>query len=249
LAGTIVKIVTPSAGWLTVTNPSDAVPGTLEETDTELRARQQLSTSATAQSVVGSIYSGIINLDGVTYCRVYQNITLEVDSRGIPAKSVAAVVTGGSHSDITDVIFNKLPAGCDTHGGVEVNKIDAQGVEYTIRYTEAVEVEIHCAVSVQVVNQAVWPSDGAARIKAAIVSFAQSGAAALNIASGFDRDGYVPGESVYASELFTPVNSVQGVRILSLKVGTTPAPAADFVTVDWDEIAAFDASRITVTVS
>jgi uncharacterized phage protein gp47/JayE len=46
--GTLTKIVTPTPGWQSVTNPAAAVPGAPIETDPQLRVRQGNSTSLPA---------------------------------------------------------------------------------------------------------------------------------------------------------------------------------------------------------
>ena len=106
-AGTLIKIVTPQDGWQTVTNISDAVAGTNEETETELRARRNVSTSGTAVAIIESVYSSLRSLENVTAVRVYQNITLTTDANGVPSKSIAAVVQGGTDADIANVLWLK----------------------------------------------------------------------------------------------------------------------------------------------
>lgn len=248
LAGTLVKIVTPVPGWTAVTNPTDGVVGTYAETDTELRARQQNSTSATAQTIIESIYSALVNLDGVTYCRVYQNITLAVDSRGIAAKSVAVVIVGGDDNEIAESIFNRLPL-ADTYGSTTVNLTDAQGVTYPIRFSRPQQVDVYVSIAVTVVNTSVWPADGAAKIKAAIVTFAQQGARGLGIQSGYDQNGFVVGENVYSSDLYVAIGSVLGIKVTSVTVGVAPNPVGSEVIIEWDQVAAFDSANITVAVS
>lgn len=232
-AGTVVKIVTPVAGWTGVTNGADATPGSEEETDAELRLRQQDSTTLPASSIVESIYSGVIDLDGVTYCRVFQNIELATDSRGIPAKSIAPVVVGGVDADIGQVLFERVPT-CSTFGTTTETITDVQGIDYDMKFTRPANVNVWVEVDVEIVDAALWTGDGAARIEAAILAFAAT--------------EYVPGTAVYASELYCPVNEVDGIKITSLTVGSVSPAVDDSVAIDWNEIAAFDSARIDVTV-
>jgi uncharacterized phage protein gp47/JayE len=234
-AGTVVKILTPVAGWTAVTNPTAATIGSYEETDTALRARQQNSTAYPSQSIIEGIYAGLANIDAVTYARVYQNIELTTDSRGIPAKSVAAVVVGGASADIGDALFKKVPAGVATYGAETETIIDAQGIEYDMAYTIPSDIPVYIATTVQVVNSALWTGDGVARIKAAILEYA--------------AEQYLPGTSVFASELCTPINTVKGIKITSTFVGASSPASADEVLIAWGEIATFDAANISVTVS
>lgn len=245
--GTLTRILSPLSGWSGVTNLVEASPGTLEETDTELRLRQQASTALPARSVIESIYAGVLDLDGVSYCRVYQNNTLtDPDARGIPAKSVAVIVVGGENAEIAETIFNRLPAGAGVHGTTTETVYDEMGTGYDIKFTRPTPVTVPVDIEATIIHPDLFPDDGEDRIKAAIVAFAESGASVLGIASGFDQNGYIPGESVYASELYLPVMSVPGIVITVLTVGD---PAAASVAIAWDEIASITADDITVTVA
>jgi len=248
----LVKIMTPISGWTAVTNTSEASLGTYEETDEELRARQQISTSATAQTIIEAISSGIGELAGVEFVKMYQNITLLEDDRGIPAKCIAPVVQGGDDDEIAQVLYQKLAAGgADSFGSTEVSIVDNQGIPYTLRFTRPAAVDIYIEVELTVVNENVWPTNGEDLIKAAIIAWASLGASGLNISSAtqYDQDGYLPGQSVYATELMIPCYSVGGVQINSIVIGTTESPSGSEVVIDWDEVATFDSANITVTVN
>lgn len=249
-ANTITRILTPYDGWLGVINPQAITTtlGTAAETDSELRTRQQYSTQVLSVTLIEGVYGAIRALEGVEYCRVYQNITLETDVRGIPAKAICAVVQGGTSEAIAEELWQKASA-FELYGSTEVTRTDAQGINYTMRFQRPTEVPVHIAITLSVINATLWPSNGPDLIKAQILAYAQGGAGALGVPAGWDRDGWVVGESVYASELYTPVNSIPGVAITALAVGTAPEPAAASVMIEWDEVATFDSANITVTVN
>lgn len=248
-AGTLTKIVTPISGWASVTNATDASIGRVEETDDELRQRQQISTDATSRSLVDDIYANIIGLSGVSLCRIYVNSTLTTDGRSIPAKSIACLVSGGVDADIAQILFQQTPLGIGYYGNVTVNKNDVMGNTYPISFLRPTATNIYVAITVLVVNSNIWPADGSTQIKNAIMKYVAGGAGALGITSGFERDGFLPGEGVYSGELYTPVNSVPGIRVTALYVGTAASPSGSSVAITWDHIAVFDTSRITVTVN
>lgn len=248
LAGTLTNIITPYPGFNTITNPSDATPGTAEENDIQLRGRQQNSTMTTSSSLVESVYSALLNLNGVTYARVYQNITSATDSRGIPAKSIAAVVSGGSNADIAQVLWLKASA-FPQYGTTTVPVEDSQGFSYDMSFIRPTEVPVYVAVAVTVVNASMWPADGADRIKAAILAYATGGSTALGVTPDWGKDGWTIGENVYASELYVPVNSVPGAQITSILLDTVSPPAATSVAIAWNEVSQFLSANITVTVS
>ncbi len=248
LANTLVKIMTPVAGWSSVTNVVDATTGTLEETDSELRIRQQDSTSATGASVVDALYSSLLSLPDVTFVRVYENKTLSEDNRGIPGKTVAVVIIGGDDEEISKIIFQKQAIGMATFGTTVTEQKDAQGILYAILFSRPIEIEIFVKVHVVVVDTALWTDDGPDRIRAAILAYAAGDTLSLGIVSGFDMDGYAPGDKVYASELYVPVNSVRGTQIRSVQVGTQFPADAQTVMIEWNEIGSFASATIEVEV-
>jgi len=241
LAGTLVKIVTPTSGWTAVTNSADATPGTSEETDTALRTRQQYSTSTAGFRQIDSIVSGLLNLADVLFVTVLENNTLITDANGIPGKSIAAVVLGGDDTAIAEELFSKTPIGIRYLGTTDVVVTDSQGLEYQISFNRPVAVPITIDVTVTVIDTALWPVDGADLIKQAILSYAQFGVATT---------GFAPGDDIIRTRLYTPVNTVQGHQVDALQISRDGGPVLNQnITIDWNEIASFDSSFITVTVA
>ena len=246
VSGSLVKILTPVSGFNTVTNTSDSTGGTADETDAALRARQQLSTSKTASSIIDSIFAVLSNIEDVEHVRVYQNRTLSTDSRNIPAKSVAVVIVGGDEVAISQAIFNTIPLGVETYGTTETTQTDAQGQEYAIDFSRPAEINIHVSIGIEVVNSALWPSDGEEKIVEYILNWATLGATGIGITEGYDQTGFLPGESVYASELYVPVNKQLGIRIGHIYVGTAAFPTESVVPIAWNEIAKFNSTNISI---
>ena len=231
LAGTLVKIVTPTTGWKTVTNSADATVGTAEETDTALRARQQVSTASTGRGMIDDLFGAISNLTDVTYCRAYQNTAADTDERGIPGHSVAVVVLGGDDTEIAQTVFEHMPIGALTYGDQTVTIADEQGFLYEINFNRPTEVGVYISISIHPLSSS-WPTDGVDQVKAALLDYGNT---------------ITPGTSVYASQLYSPVNALGGVQITALTIGTTASPTGDSVVVDWNEAAIFDSARIVVT--
>jgi uncharacterized phage protein gp47/JayE len=248
-AGTLTQIATPVAGLASVTNTSAASAGADQETISALRVRRARSTLAPASGPVEAIYANLANVPGVTYARAYQNNTLATDSRGIAAKSVAAVVVGGDDDAIALTLLERTGVASGWHGSTAVTVRDAQDEPYVVRFTRPTALPIYLAISIEIYNPAVFPADGLDQIKAAIVAYAQGGAPALGVVDGFGDSGFPPGANVLRSRLFTPINFVPGHRVTVLNLGTAPAPASSAdVAVAWNQYAAFDAARIAVTV-
>jgi uncharacterized phage protein gp47/JayE len=250
LTGTITTILTPITGWDTVTNTADSTPGNPTETDEELRARRNLSTESPSQSPVEALYGNLRQLEGVDFVRVYVNNTLSVDARGIPAKTVAPVVVGGLDQDIAETLFLRTPVGIDYFGTDSYVITDTQGENYTIKWIRPTAIDIEVQIDVTVTDPNTWPADGADKIKAAIIAYAAGGAPALGVDTGFEDLGFVPGEDVTQSRLYTPVNSVPGHKVTRLELADIPNPVgtADVV-IAYNEVAAFDSVNITVNVT
>lgn len=250
LAGTVTTIITPIVGWDTVTNPTDSKAGNIEETDEELRKRRASSTEAPSVAPVEAIYSNILQLDGVTFSRILINNTLLVDARGIPGKHIAAIIVGGSDDDIADTLFLRSPAGAGFFGNTNKVLTDIQGESYDIRWTRPDPIDIEVEVDITIIDVNTFPDDGADQIAQAIIDYAIGGAPALGIVDGFEEFGFVPGEDVRQSRIYTPVNSVPGHKVTRLEIAQlgNPLGVAD-VPISFDEFANFELVNITVTVA
>ena len=166
--GAVTRIITPTAGWQSVTNATAAVPGQPIESDAELRARQVISPAINANTVLTGLAAAIKALPGVTYGTVYENDTGVVDSNGLPAHSISLVVQGGDATDIATTIYNRKAPGVATHGSTTISVTDVSGALRDIKFYIPTEVAIKVAVSL-------YPGDNyttatATAIKQAIVN-------------------------------------------------------------------------------
>lgn len=236
---TLTKIDTPIYGWQTVTNPNPATPGRLEEKDEALRVRRRASTNTPGQSVVDAIYGAIANLTGVRLAEVYENDTDFDDANGQPPHSIYAIVEGGIVADIAQQIWVKKTAGTTTVGSLAVTVIDVQGKEHIIYLDRPLYSDVY--IEVTVTKFASYPADGAEQIKAALVAWGLEGS------TGDDSNGLDIGEDLVQSRLYTPVNTVRGHAINSIKIGLTPGPTSEAdIAVPFNGLVRIDASRITV---
>lgn len=227
--GTIVNILTPLPGWTSAQNIGLSVLGSDPETSTELRARQQTETANTGYRQIEAIYAAVRNIPGVAYVRAYQNRSItDVDARGLPPKTVSVVVVGGNDTDVATAIYKREPAGMGYYGNTSVELGDIMGFKDVVSFRRPNPVVISVEVNVTVVDDT-FPDDGDVQIAAAIADYAQFS----------DTDaGYAPGEDVYLSRLYTPANSIPGHSIDSILISRDGnPPAADPVSIGWDEIA------------
>jgi uncharacterized phage protein gp47/JayE len=232
--GTITKIKTPQPSWDGVTN-----------VDTQAEVRRRRSNAAPSAAPSDSVQANLANLEGVTFARVKINNTLTTDADGIPAKQQACIVLGGNDTEIAKTILQRSGCTAEFFGDIEVILFDAQGEPNPVRFSRPTQITMTVDVDITVVNSAIYPTDGDQQIKDNIVLYSLEGADAFGITDGFDQNGFPPGTDVIVSRLYTPVNQVPGHRINSITVNgsTTQIPIA------FNEVAIFDASNITVTVS
>ena len=249
MPGQLSVILTPVVGWNAVSNAAAAVPGAIEERDPLLRQRRDQSTMAPASSPVEAIYANLRNVPGVDFVRVLINNTLQVDERGIPPKAIAAVVVGGEDKDVARVLLERSPALSEWYGNALFVVTDNLGDTYPVQWVRPTEVPIHVEVDIQSLGDGQLTDDYGARIADAIVIYSRFGAPGLGIpaAAGYDQDGIVPGESVVAPRLYTPINSVAGHALRAIRIGTEPGvlSAAD-IPISWNAWASFEPSRIKV---
>lgn len=240
-ANTIIAIQSPIFGWNGATNISTVSVGSDADTDSELHIKQERATSATSYRQVDAIYSGVINVDGVTFARIYVNPTSSTDDRGIPAKTIAPVVVGGTNEDIANVIRLKADALAAFTGNTSVTYTGQFGDTQTISFTRPTEKDIYIDIDISFTDTNLWPEDGYDKIKQAIVEYAQ-----------YNQEGtagFPPGEDVIISRLYTPINTVLGFKINSVLIGFTSSTAASDLTIAWNEIAKFDVDNIDITVT
>ena len=241
--GTVNTIQTPVAGFFNASNTATESVGTAQETDEELRKRQQRYTQLTSYRQIDAIYAAVLAVEGVTYCRAYQNTnTYPVDARGIPFKEVAVVAEGGDPDAITDALFLRFPVGVIGHGSISITKYDQQGVGYPISFSRPTPVPVYVNVIVEITNRSEFPDNGIQLIKESIVAYAQYGDTS-------NTEGFPPGENVIRTRIYTPINAIAGHEIILCEIGTAQGSLAEEnIPIAWNQVATFDTDDITVTV-
>jgi uncharacterized phage protein gp47/JayE len=233
VAGTLTQIDSPIYGWESVTNPSAAVEGNDEETDTELRVRRQVAAERTGLNNVPAIYTAIANVDSVEQVTVYQNIGTTTDANGVPPQHIWAIVLGGADQDIAGAIFGTVAAGIGMTGDTPVSYADPiTGDTYTVTFERPDDVPVY--ITVEVTTDDDYPADGDTQIEDALIAY-------------FEANQGI-GDDVEYSRLYTPINSVDGHYVTALKIGFAPSPTGTTnLSIDADERATTDAAKIVVT--
>ena len=231
LAGTVTIKQTPTAGWQTVTNPSDAVPGSPVESDAELRIRQAASTTLPSLTALESITAALAAVSGVTDLKVYENDTASTDANGVPRNSVAAVIVGGTVADIANTIALKKGLGCGTFGSTSETVTDSYGASRTIKFSRPIDVP--CTVQISLLAGTGYTTDIGQAISQSVADYINS----LAI-----------GESVKLTRLFGPalLPGSPDAKTFELTALTLNESTAD-VTVAFNAKASCDPSDVMIT--
>ncbi len=186
------------------------------ETDSQLRARQAISVSLSAKTLVDSTLAGIAAVPGVTrYGTVgVENPTGSVDSYGNPAHSISMVVEGGTDLAVATAIYNNKTPGCFTNGTTSVVVTDpVTGSIMNIGFFRPTYKPIYVSLSVHPL--AGYSSAVTAAIQNAVTNYLNS----LQI-----------GESLTISALYgaavsvMPNLSLPQFSVQTLTAGVAPAP-------------------------
>lgn len=146
---TIQTIVTLQAGVVSVDNPdSPIVVGVDEETDQQLRARQQRSVALPSQGYIDGLDGALLAVEDVIDAKVYENDTPVTDVNGIPSHSIWCIVDGGEDQDIGDQIRLKKTAGCGTKGSVIVEYEEKNGLIGFIRFDRPTLLNLFISMTV-----------------------------------------------------------------------------------------------------
>lgn len=231
-ANTIDNILTPMLGWDSVYNPVAAVSGEDRETDEQLRLRFRNGKFDRATNTYDAIYSALINTDNVSEVTIYENDTSVVDSNGVPAHSFLPIVVGGLSQDIGNAIWQNKPIGILSYGNTSVNVTDVQGGTHIVSFSRPNALVIY--ISIDITTDVNFPANGNDAIRSAIIQYF--------------ADNLGTGDDVIYSRLYTPINSIPGHEVVSLKIGTTPSPiGTSNIVVAFDQIASISAINIEIT--
>lgn len=248
-AGTLTQIATTVGGWTGVTNPSPATPGTDAQDDASLRIERNTAVGRPGNNQVDSTLGELYAVDGVRRVKAYENDDSTTDSNGLPPKSMAYIVDGGTDADVAMAIYVKKNPGVALYQAGTPVSVTVTSPKYptnqkVIKFSRPIAVDMVIAITVK--DDGSLPSTVSDEIKDAIVQF---GAGTLiDPACGFVSDGFDIGESVPYFTVSTPVNKVLGtygnsyIQTLTVNGGTAN------VAVPFNKISRWTSGNITVTI-
>lgn len=230
--GEVDNILTPVFGITVVNNLAAAIPGRLQETDAQLKSRHTAAIATSGEDDVASIYEAVSAVTGVSSVYIGENDTNETVD-GLPAHNIYVTKIGGADSAVATAIANNKTAGVPTFGAdSEIVYNETTNQSKTINFGNAADVPVYVAVVVTK-ESGVYPDDGDAQIKAALV------------ASFVDKR---INQDVIFTELYAPIYSVTGHFVTDLQLGLS-APAVGTVDLTMTPLkrATLATANITIT--
>ena len=153
-ANVIVEQYTVNQYISSVGNSAGAIEtGQNEETDSHFRSRVIKSYSVRATSSVDSLWSRISNIDGISGCRVMENVGDYPDIHGIPAHGIWVIVqyieTDALDTSIAEAIYSEIGFGVQQkQGSVSKTLTTLQGLTQTLTWDKAIPEVMNITVTV-----------------------------------------------------------------------------------------------------
>ncbi|MGK2829254.1 hypothetical protein ACSI5F_03995 [Ralstonia pseudosolanacearum] len=235
--GAVNQIATPTNGWQSVTNAFAAAAGAPVETDSQLKARQAVSTALPSRTVLEGTVGSVWAIPGVTRVTPYENDTKVVDANGIPGNNIYLVVEGGDATAIAQAIAAKKTPGTGTYGTTTVSVTDAYGIAHPISFYRPTYDAITCAITLKAL--AGYTSTIGAAIQAAVAAYINA------VVIGGAPSGYVEWDSA-----LTAAKSVAGAntfRITSLALSGPGGAGAPDVPLVFNHAGQATAASVTIT--
>jgi len=169
----LTTIVTPVTGWTSATNPVDATPGALTETDPDLRIKRVEELAAQGAANISATSAAAEKITGVISATTLQNKTMAVDSNGLPPKSYRLIIwdgvtPGAADQDILNCVLANQPCGIQPDGAITGTATDDLGNVWPVAFTRAPQTAI--TVVITIVKDSTFPAGGGAALQAAIVA-------------------------------------------------------------------------------
>ncbi|WP_379142385.1 baseplate J/gp47 family protein [Paenibacillus sp. sgz500992] len=211
-AGAITVVVNPVPEITNITNAALVTGGREKETDAEFRNRFDLSVAGGGAASVDAIRGALLRMPAVRAATVIENTGMTPDAAGRPPKSFEAYVLGGEEQEVANVIFATKSGGVEPYGKITKQVEDLGGLQHTVKFSRAAEVNIK--VSVNVTKNAQYPVDGDDQIRGAILRYIGG-----VDSSGSYYNGLSMGNPVVFTRLISAVYAVEGVEDVTLTVG------------------------------
>lgn len=241
--GGLNTVASSVLGWETISNPTAAIPGQVEENDVHLRRRRAKTLALQTTSINEAIVSRLYDIEDVRSCYYLENYA-DVDQviDGVPMRkhSIWACVDGGSDNDVAQALFETKTVGGGYNGAVSIVVLDpTNGRPYEIKFDRPEEVVLLIRVTVRTSSLDVQ------RLIPDLV---------MNYVNG-DVDGdvsFVVGSDVSPFEIAGAINQQEPslfVKRVELSVAGSGAWTADTMIIQPFQVARTQRSSVQVVIS
>lgn len=170
--GQLVQVATSVLGWETVTNPSAAALGRLEESDIASRRRRRETLALQSVALPEAIRSRLMNIDGVRSLAFRENVastSQTIDGVLMIPHSIYVSIEGGTDAEIAQALLETKSLGAGWNGDTTVNVVDpSSGQTYAVKFHRATAKPVFVRVTAKFNGV-----DGTTIIKGAVVAGAQ----------------------------------------------------------------------------
>lgn len=210
-ANTLTLIVDGVLGLETVTNPNPSIPGTLLQSDVQLRQQRNNTLALQATALAEAVISGLYTTPGVTSVFFQENvsdITQTINGVTMVPHSLYACVDGGTTLAVATTLTNTKGGGCSYNNGPGVNISQNVTVPFSNQIIDVLfDTPNYIPILVQVTVEAnATVTDPVSQVQNAV----------LNYANGLisDEPGFGIGDDVSSFEIAGAVNQqVPGLNV------------------------------------
>lgn len=236
---TITQIGTPTLGWQSVNNPTQATVGVAVETDAELHQRQSRSTELPSVSLWEGIIGSLLNLPGVIRVSGVKNDEDDPSPEGVPGHTIAMIVDGGDVDEIGKTIFLKKGEGVGTFGTTQTTYIDTYGFPNVIKFLRPTIVNAY--ITLTITPSSTYISTVADEIKQRIADYINSLAIGESVNIARVLSSAVKDCTTGVDDRFDVTAIVMGEASGSQTAASIP--------IEWNEAATCDVENITVNLN
>jgi hypothetical protein len=175
LAGQLTSIVTPIAGWLSVTNNEDARMGRNADDTITLRHRRQEQLALRGGSTIDGIQADLLEVEEISDCVMLDNLADHFDPlTGLPANTFEAMIVDDGltdNDDVAQVIWDSKPTGIASFGNSQGVATDKNEEDHVVFFSRAENRLIY--VKLQISVSSLFPPDGETKVIEAVLDRAR----------------------------------------------------------------------------
>lgn len=141
--------VTVILGVISVDNATSGNIGENEENDDSLKVRRRQSVSVGSFGYLNGLQGALLQLDGVTDAKVYENYTSITDENGTPGHCIWVVMDGGATDEIAQTIYSKKCPGTNMRGAITYNITTPAQTTFTAKWDNATDIGFYIRFNIK----------------------------------------------------------------------------------------------------